>query len=201
MSKNRWCASWGRNCFGERWKAEKSQYLNEAAAQTDPMGFCPVSLFVYLRNKSQMPSNLMTTKKQSDLGLLRQIAKIHSYWRGWTQLSWGTIPSRNHWKAADDWKYSPAESTNTIWEVPTKNCNWEFMNWVYMLMHSFLSSSVSVTTHLLPRDLKEESLYTCERSWVQWQWLSKSRKKGCEMVRKTRYMTKSKYTDSSDNRR
>ena len=61
----------------------------------DLMGFHPAALFVHLRNNSQMPGKLMTTKKQSGLGLLRQTAKIGSYRRGWTQLSWGTIPSRN----------------------------------------------------------------------------------------------------------
>lgn len=117
------------------------------------MCFHAVTFFVHLRNNSQMPNKLMTTKKQSELGLLGQVAIKRIK----------TIPTENHsfkklHRKADDGKYSPAESKNTIQGVPTKNCNWIFMNCVYMLMYHFLTSSVFVNIHLLPRDLKEESL-------------------------------------------
>lgn len=88
------------------------------------MGFHAVTFFVHLRNNCQMP-NKLTTKKQSELGLLRQVAikRIN------------TILIENHSfkklqrKAADD-KYR-WEPESTVQGVPTKNCNWEFMNFVY----------------------------------------------------------------------
>lgn len=88
MSRKRWRGFGGRNCRrGER-RAGKLQYLNKAATWIDLMGFHAVSLFVHLKNNRQMPNKLMTTKKQSELGLLRQVAikedKHNSY-----------IPSRN----------------------------------------------------------------------------------------------------------
>lgn len=130
MSKKRWCVFWGRNCRRVEWRAWKLQYLNKASAWMDLMGFYAVTFFVHLKNNSQMPNKLMTTKKQSELGLLRQMAikRIN------TILIENHSFKKLHRKAADDEKYSPAESTNTIQEVPSKNCNWEFMNWAYMLM-------------------------------------------------------------------
>lgn len=74
MSRKRWRGFGGRNCRrGER-RAGKLQYLNKPATWIDLMGFHAVSLFVHLRNNRQMPNKLMTTKKQSELGLLRQVA-------------------------------------------------------------------------------------------------------------------------------
>lgn len=74
---------------------------------------------MHLRNNSQMPNKLMTTKKQSESGLLRHVAikRIN------TVLTENHSFKELHRKAADDGKYSPAESRNTIQGVPTKNCN------------------------------------------------------------------------------
>lgn len=153
MNKKRWRVFWGRNCCRGEWRAGKLQYLNKAAAWIDLMGFHAVTFFGHLRNNSQMPKKLMTTKKQSELGLLRQVAikRIN-------RILIENHPFKKTHRKANDGKHSPAESANTIQGVPTKNCNWEFMNCVYMLMYHFLTSSVFVNIHLLPRDLKEESL-------------------------------------------
>lgn len=96
----------------------------KAAARMDLMGFHAVTFFVHLRNNCQMP-NKLTTKKQSELGLLRQVAikRIN------TILIENHSFKKLHRKAADD-KYR-WEPESTVQGVPTKNCNWEFMNFVY----------------------------------------------------------------------
>lgn len=53
---------------------------------------------------------------------------------------------------------TPQLKAQRVEGMPTKNCNWEFMNCVYMLMYHFLPSSIFEDIDLLPRDLKEESL-------------------------------------------
>lgn len=142
---------------------------NNAAVRMDLMGFHPATLFVHLGNNSQMPNKLLTTKSSpKDLGLLRQTAEIGSYRKGWTQVSWGTIPSRTStekssrclkvlpsWKHQHNATYPPKTVTGNLWT--------EFLRYCTTSYHL-----LSLNIHLLPRDMKEESLYTCECSWVPW---------------------------------
>lgn len=92
---------------------------SNVAVRMDLMGFHPATLFVHPGEKQSDAKPITDNKNQSDLGLLRQTAEIGSYQKGWTQVSWGTIPSRTSTekssrclKVLPSWKHQHNSSTH-----------------------------------------------------------------------------------------
>lgn len=158
--------------------AGRLQHRSKASMQgwMELENFHPVTQTDQINNKKKI---------RADLGLVKQAAGAGNYQRGWTQLSWWTIPPRNVTDKQQLIENTPPRlNTQTIPEAWTKKHNCEYMNWVYMPMYSLLLFSVSEYSPLV-KSLKKKAWILTNALGFGDNGQAKSSKEGGEMVKKT----------------